>query len=435
MAVTVIKLGGTSQCKVGYDELVKVIKGKNEGDAIVIVLSAVSGVTNELINFTETKSIHHIDAVKDKCQKLLTELGLHFSRIYDEKIKQLDELCDNYKYNKTTQLPVFQKAKIIGYGEELSTTILSEYFEYLNIKYSSAHARRFIRTKKNSYVLYPSTEFFANQYNFSDSIPKFGTDVNVVITEGFIASTPSGDPVLLGRGGSDTTGALLANMLDADEYQVWTDVDGIYTSDPRVIKNSKKVDFIDYKLIQELSSMGAKVMHALSIYPCEQSMIPITVKNTFAMEKSGTVISNVNNNELFFAIQKNVTLFKIKSLSMSSGYGFVNQIFQQFTNSHIDVSIVTTSQFEICTTTEEPSVEKLLELKVNLEENYEVTMMANCIVVSFVASDIKKYSSKIDLNIVPSYIIHFGSNGMTLNFVIDQSNYEKFIEYVNELFE
>lgn len=257
----------------------------------------------------------------------------------------------------------------------------------------------------------------------------------MVITEGFIASTPSGDPVLLGRGGSDTTGALLANMLDADEYQVWTDVDGIYTSDPRVIKNSKKVDFIDYKLIQELSSMGAKVMHALSIYPCEQSMIPITVKNTFAMEKSGTVISNVNNNELFFAIQKNVTLFKIKSLSMSSGYGFVNQIFQQFTNSHIDVSIVTTSQFEICTTTEEPSVEKLLELKVNLEENYEVTMMANCIVVSFVASDIKKYSSKIDLNIVPSYIIHFGSNGMTLNFVIDQSNYEKFIEYVNELFE
>jgi aspartate kinase len=178
------------------------------------------------------------------------------------------------------------------------------------------------------------------------------------VFQGFIGSTPSGKKVLLGRGGSDTTGALIANSMDAKYYEVWTDVDGIYTADPRIFE-ACLINKIDYELIQELASMGAKVMHPLSIKPCADKNIPIYVKNTFNDKAEGTKITSLEETKnytkltMFYAIQKNETLFKIKSLDMWNSFGFLNDIFRKFSDNKIDVNIVTTSQFSVSATTNE----------------------------------------------------------------------------------
>ena len=133
----------------------------------------------------------------------------------------------------------------------------------------------------------------------------------------------------MGRGGSDTTGALIASAISAERYEVWTDVDGIFTSDPRIF-DAKLVEKIDYELIQELASMGAKVMHPLSIKPCFDEDIPIYVRNTFNQSVNGTKITNLYEcnsiTNTYFAIQKNETIFKIKSLDMWNSFGFLNDI-------------------------------------------------------------------------------------------------------------
>jgi diaminopimelate decarboxylase/aspartate kinase len=204
---------------------------------------------------------------------------------------------------------------------------------------------------------------------------------NIYITQGFIASSPKGEPLLLGRGGSDTTGALIANAISAERYEVWTDVDGIYTADPKIF-DAYLIHKIDYELIQELASMGAKVMHPLSIKPCFDKNIPIIVKNTFNDLAEGTRITTIEESvnytkfTMFYAIQKNETLFKIKSLDMWNSVGFLNDIFRKFSENKIDVNIVTTSQFSVSATTNEQNKYKLLELK-DLWHWFETNIASN----------------------------------------------------------
>ena len=120
----------------------------------------------------------------------------------------------------------------------------------------------------------------------------------------------------MGRGGSDTTGTLITKANKASKYEVWTDVNGIYTSDPRIFPNASIVAKIDYGICQELSAMGAKVMHPLSIKHCADTLIPIYIHNTFTLDIGTCICENLEQNEIFYAIQSSQTLFKIRSLNM-----------------------------------------------------------------------------------------------------------------------
>ena len=421
MPYIVYKLGGTSQCKIGYDRLIQEIKKNLSKNKIFIVLSAISGVTNNLVKFTETKNHTYIDNVLELNYNLIRELDL--KEEYFEEIKnRLLELCSNY-IKSFDMTDIYEKSEIIGYGEVFSTNILFKYidsdydFKYRDLTLNNSYT--YIKSKKEIFQCNSTTEFYAD----FDKFDNFNTEYDINIFQGFIGSTPSGKKVLLGRGGSDTTGALIANAISAERYEVWTDVDGIYTADPRIF-DAQLVENIDYELIQELASMGAKVMHPLSIKPCLDKNIPIYVKNTFNESANGTKITSLSDctdkTNTYFAIQKNETIFKIKSLDMWNSFGFLNDIFRQFSENKIDVNIVTTSQFSVSATTNEQNKYKLLELQQKLSEKYDVILISDCVIFSLVTRNIKNLINKINFADINAEIIHISDNNMTINFVLQK---------------
>lgn len=420
----VIKLGGTSQCKIGYDNLIEILQTDNN-IIYVIVLSAVSGTTNLLCRFTETKDKQYISTLLEKHYKLLNELSLSLDLIKNEiaYLNILIETFINAEYND-----IYLKSEIIGYGEKLSTKIFNLYLSNKQIESELLNSYLYVKSKKEIYQCNESAEFHVIS-DFQKDISKYKS--NIFILQGFIGTTPSNNKILLGRGGSDTTGSLFANNLNAVEYQVWTDVNGIYTLDPNISSNAKLIKHIDYELIQELSAMGAKVMHPLSIQPCAEKHIPIIVKNTFNRDSLfgdvNTIISSkINTQDIFIATQKSQTVYNITSPDMWNAYGFVYDIFRRFSEKQVDVNIITTSQFSVSTTTSDTNIYKLYSLRDNLKEKYTIDFYTNCIIVSVVCSDIKKIINRINCEKFKEdlLIMHIGNNNKTLNLVLKKINIE-----------
>lgn len=429
--VIVYKLGGTSQCVEGYTNLHKVIKEQNTDTKIIIVLSAISGVTNLLIKFTETKDIENVDKAISKSIELFDKIiddylqEKELEDFFQNSLKNMKEVYDMLEFEAKTYIKlsditdIYSKSKIIGYGEIISTNLLSIFLKKFNVSNNLLNSYEYIKSKKEIYQCTTQSEFYALPIDFN-SYP----ETNIFILQGYIGSTPSSKQVLLGRGGSDTTGALVAKANKASKYEVWTDVNGIYTSDPRIFPNASIVDKIDYGICQELSAMGAKVMHPLSIKPCADSLIPIYIRNTFTLDIGTCICENDKQDEIFYAIQSSQTLFKIRSMNMWNSSGFVSSIFRKFSEKGINIDIVSTSQFSITTTTTETNQYKLMEIRDELAEIYEVEMLFDCVILSIVKKNIKNFLNKLNYSNIPSEMIHVSDNNLTLNIVLKKFNPE-----------
>jgi aspartate kinase len=419
----VVKLGGTSQCKKGYDNIITTIKKYGNSHRIVFVLSAESGVTNLLEKFIKSKDMKYIDEVVEKNNKLVEQLEYDTFKLNTYAIKKQNFYEDCLVF-KSSNNDIYFESKILGYGEVLTTSILTDYLEYNNLDIELINSYNVIKSKKETFKLYPLCEFYADKDIFHQIYSS--SNKNIFIAQGFIASTPNGKTILLGRGGSDTSGALYANMLEAEQYIVYTDVDGIYTTDPRICDKAQIIKSIDYNIVQELSAMGAKVMHPSSILPCANKNIPIIIKNTFNDDTNTfTVITNVPNqiNKISaIALQKDVKLIKITSESMWNNYGFVYDIFRRFSERRIDVNIVSTSQFTISTTCEEKDMILIKDLIQDLEEKYTVELINNCSIVSIVTNYIPEIYSKINFTNVKHHLLSIGATNNSISFVIDTEN-------------
>ena len=424
----IIKLGGTSQCKTGYNNIIKIIQ-ENKENKFIFVLSALSGITNLLEKFTQTKDFELVSKVLEKNREFLNTLQDNgYSNSFYEKFI---EDCNQYKNNPDND--IYEQSKIIGYGEVLSTNIL---YYYLNNfkdigKIKLLDSYKFIKSKKETFKLYPLTEFYGNLNNFKE---EYDDECRIYITQGFIASTPSNKTILLGRGGSDTTGALISNMLYAEKYIVYTDVDGIYTTDPRICQEAKIIKEIDYNIVQELSAMGAKVMHPSSILPCCEKNIPIYIKNTFSnFYDEGTIIKKFSKGEQkvsAIALQKGVKLIRITSENMWNNYGFVYDIFRRFSERRIDVNIISTSQFTISTTCEEKNMILIKDLIQDLEEKYTVELIQDCAIVSIVTNYIPEIYNTLNFFEINHYLLSIGATNNSISFVIDEKDSN---EIVNKL--
>jgi aspartate kinase len=430
-SVIVYKLGGTSQCVEGYTNLFNTLSSEPIGTKSIIVLSAISGVTNQLIKFTETKDTEFVNNAIAQSMKLFENIFLNLQLdnkecdFYQKSLKQIKKICDELEleaeeYKRLSDITdIYAKSKIIGFGEIISTNLLNIFLLKKNFFPQLLNSYDYIKSKKEIYQCTTQTEFYALPIDFN----KF-SNTDIFILQGYIGSTPSDKPILLGRGGSDTTGSLMAKTMGAKKYEVWTDVNGIYTGDPRVFESASIVSTIDYALCQELSAMGAKVMHPLSIKPCVDSKIPIYIRNAFTMDIGTCIKINNEQKETFYAVQTNQTLFKIKSLNMWNSHGFVSNIFRKFSKKNINIDIVTTSQFSITTTTTETNKYKLMEARDELKENYDVEMITDCVILSVVKKNIKSIINKINFLNIQTEMIHLSDNNMTLNLVLKEFNPE-----------
>lgn len=429
MKYIILKFGGSSLTKFGFNVIIEQInKRLCESYKVIIVLSAIKNTTNNLIKIANMVNKEHIKKIYKNiynnhinlCNEL--NLNINIDNIFEDLLKCINDDKD---------LLIHKKIKIISYGEILSTNI---FYQYATNTHDTQllNASEFIKCSVNSDKI--DVNNFTVDGTFycdSDKIKCLTKNNKLTITQGFIASTTDDKICILTRSGSDTSASLIGSAVDADIVEIWTDVDGIYTADPNMISSAKLIKNISYDVCQELSAMGASIIHPYCIKPCQEKNIPIHIHNTYNFDLEHSVIDNkfdLDNINKIYSItnQKNVTTFNIQTLDMWNNYGFVHDIFNVFAKFKVNINIITTSQFLITTTTDEISVAKLIHTKEELEKKYKVNMISNCNIISIVADNILKHKKmKKSFDIINSfpfdklYVTHFSSNNMSLSFVVD----------------
>jgi aspartate kinase len=418
--IIVVKFGGTSQSKEGYQSCLRRLK-EDKDCCFIVCVSAVSGVTNLLLEYTQSPKVEIVEKVIKKHLKLLEDLEMEY---FGNIIKNMIHLMfSNYQDN------LQGKIDLIKMGEKLSSLILTDYLESNKaeeISNSGTEYQWFTEV-----ILYPAEEIIKStrenntlyqltNIEFNPSFEELFRKNRVIVTQGFMGGTPSNKTFLLGRGGSDTTGAIIAHFVNASSYEIWTDVNGMYQVDPRLFPSSPLFEKISYEMAQELAAMGAKVLHPYCIKPCQEKNIPIIIRNSFGYENPYTVITNLNNSHIGLTLQKNNTLFKIKSMSMWCHSGFVYEIFKVFKDLDIDIDIISTSQFEVSTTTKETNLDKLRIAEDNLKKKFLVEIKSNLDLISLVYPNILKLDVSHDLlKDYSIYLMSHSSNDISLSFLVN----------------
>lgn len=457
----VLKFGGSSQCKEGTQTMLNKIKQYlQENMKIIMVISAVGKTTNMLYDIVNGE-YDKFNIVYDNHKKFCESINVNFDILSDifENLRQ--DINDLHK----PFVDILQKKiKIISYGENISSMIIHNFLINQSIENNLINAHNYIKNKNTSENINNETFNLKGEFYCDDKLLNYLTnfkDVLVFVTQGFIASTSDGKYCILTRSGSNTSASLIASLINAKRLEIWTDVCGLYTYDPRKIKNAKVIPFIKYSICQEAAAMGSQVVHPYSIRPCEKKKIPIYIKNTFDIDNVGSVINcngplkiknclnnlnpdscndfNEETNKIYLiACQKNVTLFEIESIDMWDGYGFVGDIFKVFNDEQIDVSIITTSQFSIMTTTSEKSQSKIINTECILKKKFDVKI-SKCCVVSVIADDvihneiIKQSFSKIP-EIFNIRMMHYSSNNTTLSYVVEEDRCDDFVEILHDVY-
>ena len=407
MYISVHKFGTSSQTIEGYKLIKKIVSESEENEKIIIVVSAMKGITDSLLfiinNLNHRYKIEEIIKTNNKfaCNLDenidLTDLILFLYSLVDELYKK-----NNYQ----------NKINLLSIGEYFTATILNRYLLNCQISSCQLDSELIIESDKpNSSNIYNNGNFKVNDFYFHENFKKN----KVIIVPGFSGSDKDGNICLLGRGGSDTSGSIIASKIKAKNYKIWTDVNGLYTSDPRIYSNSKLIRNINYSTAQELAAMGAKVLHPYCIIPCAKENIPIIIKNTFNPDEESTVISNIREdiNLLSISSQNDISYFKIHSLNMWNNYGFVNDIFLIFTKFCVDVNIINTSQFTITTTTNDSNLEKLSL----------VSVVGNNLITNCKINEIFQFVK--DKEII---MTSFSSNNKSISFLVKKEKSRVFIQ-------
>ncbi|MCD7710274.1 MAG: aspartate kinase, partial [Porphyromonadaceae bacterium] len=347
----VLKFGGTS---VGSVESLRNVKQIVEScqEPVIVVVSALGGITDKLLE-TAREAVKGSPDYEDNLQKIISRhhdiiAGIipeeRQAEVYGQVDLLLDELSNIYKgVSLIRNLSDKTQNIIVSYGERLSSLIVSHFIDGA-VYYD---ARTFIKT---------DVQFDKNIVNFEMTNAliqeTFATLPRIALVQGFISSdSRTGEVTNLGRGGSDYTASILAAALDASRLEIWTDVDGFMTADPRVINNTYVIERLSFLEAMELCNFGAKVIYPPTIYPVYHKNIPLIIKNTFNPEAPGTLITEMPHNGDGKAIKgissiNDTCLVTVSGLGMVGVIGVNYRIFKALAKSGISVFLVSQAASE-----------------------------------------------------------------------------------------
>jgi len=381
----VLKFGGSSVGNAeNIEKTVEIIRKAIEKDSCAVVLSALQGTTDSLIEigkFAESGNENFIEKIKDLQDKHYEAIRLLLNSDYRETVlfeirdcfNALEKICEGVFLLR--ELSPRTLDRIMSFGEILSTKIVSAKFDSMNIENVWKDSRELIKTDSN---FGNATVDFAKTNNLiSDFINE--QNPQLTILQGFIATDSQNITTTLGRGGSDFTGAILAAALDAEVLEIWTDVSGMMTADPRIVRNIRQIPHITYREAMELSHFGAKVIYPPTIQPVLQKNIPVLIKNTFAPEDAGTLIKAEISDETdiirgISSIDK-ISVLSLEGSGMVGIPGFSKRLFDALSRSSINVILITQSSSEhsICVAVEDKFGD-LAKTVVDREFEYEINL-------------------------------------------------------------
>lgn len=440
----VMKFGGTSvKDAAAIKRTIKIVNSKS-GQRVVVV-SAFAGVTNQLVRICDLlishKSAEALDIASDlRSVHLKTASELNLSNSVNDFINQIiDELCRViYALDVIGEISNKSKDMIFAIGETLSSFIIAEYAKNHISGVVHIDSRKLIRT--DSSFTEAEVDFETSSQLINDIFSGSINTCNVAFCGGFIASDILGNTTTLGRGGSDYSAAVIAKCLNADSLEIWTDVDGILTSDPRVIHNAMLLREISYIEASELAYFGANVLHPKTIYPAIESNIPVYVLNSFNPESNGTLVkksSPVSNIIKAIAFRRNITIINITSNRMLGAYGFLAKVFDVFLLNETSVDLVTTSEVSISLTIDnDKNLDTIIR---DLRSFSSIDIIRNRAIISAVGEGIRNTSGIASrffgaINGVNISMISMGASEVNLSIIVAEEDLENAVKLLHKEF-
>ncbi len=330
---------------------------------------------------------------------------------------------------------------IASVGERLSSFILAEALEQRGIPVELVDARSFIITSDQFTAATPLIEHI--EVKIKEILPPIVQSGKIPVTQGFIGSTLKGVTSTLGRGGSDYTASIIGSTLGAQEIQIWTDVDGVLTADPRIVPQAQTLDIISFREASELAYFGAKVLHPSTILPAVEKTIPVIVLNSKKPDRSGTrIIANPPQSALSvksIASKKGITVINIQSSRMLMAYGFLEMIFSIFNKYKTPVDLVSTSEVAVSLTIDNPT--HLEQIVIELETAADVSVLTDKAIICAIGESLRStggianriFRALGDINVL---MISQGASEINMSLVIEEADIDEAVRRLHgEFFE
>jgi len=461
----VLKFGGTSVANAeNIKKVISIVINKSAKEKTIVVVSALGGITDLLLDAAVLASKgnkNYFDKItlieqrhKDCIEELISnedKSSLYF--FLEKSCLEISNLCEGIFM--LGELTPRTKDRIASYGEKLSSQIISNAFNFYGIESTWKDARELIVT--NSTFGSAAVDFLLTNKNIKDYFDSSSN--NIYLIPGFIAADTDGVTTTLGRGGSDYSAAIFAAALEASNLEIWTDVSGMMTADPRLCSNAKIIPAISYQEAMELSHFGAKVIYPPTLQPVMNKNIPVWIKNTFAPNDFGTVISNNHTENEFVEINNivrgissinSICLLTLEGSGMIGIPGFSKRLFESLSNEKINVILITQSSSEhsITVAINESDAEKA-SLAVNLAFVHEIALQKveplkvenNLSVVALVGENMRNHTgvsgrmfSTMGRNGINIRAIAQGSSEKNISAVINTHDVKKTINVLHEEF-
>jgi aspartate kinase len=362
--IIVSKFGGTSMGDANCIRRSAQVVHKRK--ARFVVVSATSGTTNQLIslgqmaqnqNWSETESL--IKKISDRHLEIAKDLNLSAERLssLQSTLDEMGSLAKGIYLLRDCSPRILDSLQSIG--ERLSSILMAQALERAEQSVKWLDAREFILTDDLFSKARPQiNEIYERHQSIRKDLQQ--STKNIYVTQGYIGATADRITTTLGRGGSDYSAALFAEALDADELEIWTDVTGIATTDPRLVPQARSINEISFKEAAELAVFGAKVLHPSTLLPAMRKNIPTFVGSSFDANTAGTWIrKEVTEAPLVraMALRKNQVLVTVSTPEMLNAYGFLFQIFKIFNDNQVSIDAITTSEISVSMTLDEGTLQ------------------------------------------------------------------------------
>ncbi|MGZ8869204.1 MAG: lysine-sensitive aspartokinase 3 [Thermoanaerobaculia bacterium] len=449
----VIKFGGTS---VGdahrVANAIDIVTARREQKPIVVV-SALAGVTNELVAASEAARAGDgervdkiIAAVRQRHEDVAVQLVQQKLDFFESFTRQLDKQIDQIHtilrgITLLGEITPRAKDKVVSIGEKLSSVLFAYSMMMRAVPGEHVHSEEVVITDDRfgeARPLMDETRTAARRV----LLPLIERNL-IPVLGGFIGSTRDGATTTLGRGGSDYSAAIIGAAVGADEIQIWTDVDGMMTCDPRLIPNARVIDTISYVEAAELAWFGAKVLHPKTIAPAVEQNIPVRVLNTHNVSSPGTLVTQEGDSRAAgpraVALKRGVTVVNMTSSQMLGAHGFLAKLFAIFEQLEVSVDLITTSEVSVSVTIDDKH--NLKQLVERLAPVASVEVKENQSIVAVVGRNLMRDSevgAKIfsALRGVPMSMFALGTSGLNLSIVVDEKDADRAVKSIHEtLFE
>lgn len=435
----VMKFGGTSVQNSDAVRRLLAIVGERALQKPVVVVSALSGVTDTLIKIahltskgeveqaiTLTKSLEERHLIM--AGELLSQTPEILSETEEIIVKLFAKLTEVVKViSILEELSDMSMARILSYGEILSSNIIFRAMKSAGMRVAFADARSFMITDSVYLKGEPQTEIICKRV--PELLNREYQNNDIIITQGFISATVDGVGTTLGRGGSDYTAALIGMAADASEIEIWTDVDGVHTTDPRRVENTKSIAVMSFSEAAELSFFGAKVLHPATIQPAVERSIPVRVLNSMEPQRMGTLILKDDEVKVSgvkaISFKENIIVINIFSMKMLNSFGFLTKLFEVFGKYGTSVDLISTSEVNVSLTID--SDRNLKEITGEISQFANVTVSYDKSQVSVVGKNLKEtkglgkriFGSISDYNIT---MISQGASDINISFVVNRDH-------------